>query len=345
MRVDRFSQQAFCPIWETNAWLAPHSGDYELVNSPRAGGIFRIDGSAEEIPKFKDNSLKAKLTSWLIEQRQIGVDEPKISPEIIDLVELRKSITFSKKIENFFRFIEQKDPKFNFSMNIIEAGESSGETLELSAAIESHGIDIHEIQAFLDLLEKLEYIRLNRSRITFFIEVKGWQYIENISKKRDSSDSAFVAMWFNTEIDNVFDTQIKIALEQCGYSGQFRVDRVEHTDKIDDLIIAKLNEASLVIVDLTFPIISEGSKLIPAYRGGVYFEAGYAMGLDIPIIWTCRKDNVEHIHFDIRQYNQIVWYKEEKNYYVGDGENKFSLQNALVNRITAIKKNRNIKQR
>ena len=42
-------------------------------------------------------------------------------------------------------------------------------------------------------------------------------------------------------------------------------------------------------------------------RGGVYFEAGFALGLSIPVIWTCREDMIKHVHFDTRQFNHIVW--------------------------------------
>jgi hypothetical protein len=42
-------------------------------------------------------------------------------------------------------------------------------------------------------------------------------------------------------------------------------------------------------------------------RGGVYFEVGFAMGLRIPVIWTCSNDSIADLHFDTRQYNHIVW--------------------------------------
>jgi hypothetical protein len=40
-------------------------------------------------------------------------------------------------------------------------------------------------------------------------------------------------------------------------------------------------------------------------REGVYYEAGFAQGLDIPVIWTVREDWLGKIHFDTRQYNHI----------------------------------------
>ena len=45
-------------------------------------------------------------------------------------------------------------------------------------------------------------------------------------------------------------------------------------------------------------------------RGGVYFEAGFALGLGIPVIWMVRNDYLEEIHFDTRQYNHIVYETE-----------------------------------
>jgi hypothetical protein len=42
-------------------------------------------------------------------------------------------------------------------------------------------------------------------------------------------------------------------------------------------------------------------------RGGVYFEAGFALGLGRQVIWTVREDVLDKVHFDNRQYNFIVW--------------------------------------
>ena len=42
-------------------------------------------------------------------------------------------------------------------------------------------------------------------------------------------------------------------------------------------------------------------------RSGVYFEAGYALGLGLPVIWSVRKDDAKNVHFDTAQYSQIRW--------------------------------------
>ncbi|MBZ0167218.1 MAG: nucleoside 2-deoxyribosyltransferase, partial [Candidatus Omnitrophica bacterium] len=56
---------------------------------------------------------------------------------------------------------------------------------------------------------------------------------------------------------------------------------------------------------------------------GVYFEAGFAYGLGIPVIWCCREDNIKKLHFDTRQYNHLLW------------SNAKELKNKLISRIKA----------
>jgi len=84
------------------------------------------------------------------------------------------------------------------------------------------------------------------------------------------------------------------ALEENGYV-PMRIDAVQHNEKIDDRIIAEIRRSGLLVADVT------------GQRGGVYFEAGFAMGLGIPVIWTCRDDEIANVHFDTRQYNHVVW--------------------------------------
>jgi len=74
-----------------------------------------------------------------------------------------------------------------------------------------------------------------------------------------------------------------------------RLDREEHNDRIDDRIMLEIRRAQFTVADVT------------RQRPGVYFEAGFAIGLGRPVIWTCREDDLENVHFDTRQYNHVVW--------------------------------------
>ena len=131
--------------------------------------------------------------------------------------------------------------------------------------------------------------------------LKGWERLRKLTRRRRDGTKAFVAMWFNEEqTATAYNMGIKPALENCGFR-PCRVDHVEHNDKICDRIVAEIRESALVVADFT------------GHRGGVYFEAGLAKGLGMPLIWTCRDDGeqdtngLRRAHFDTRQYNHITW--------------------------------------
>jgi len=43
---------------------------------------------------------------------------------------------------------------------------------------------------------------------------------------------------------------------------------------------------------------------------GAYWEAGYAEGLQKPVIYTCRKD-WKGIHFDTEHLTRIIWHPDK----------------------------------
>ena len=105
-----------------------------------------------------------------------------------------------------------------------------------------------------------------------------------------------------TFVRPAWEDAIKPGIEEAGYEA-VRIDRKEHVNKIDDEIIAELRRARFVVADFTHGDAGP--------RGGVYYEAGFAHGRDIPVIFSCRKDAIEKVHFDTRQYNHIVWEAEK----------------------------------
>jgi hypothetical protein len=76
-----------------------------------------------------------------------------------------------------------------------------------------------------------------------------------------------------------------------------------------------IREAHFLIADLTCrPETAAGEgKVKQGVRGGVYWEAGMAYGMDKTVILTC-EDNDEskdRIHFDLQQYQTIFWKQDE----------------------------------
>ncbi|MFC1955968.1 hypothetical protein ACFLWZ_05535 [Chloroflexota bacterium] len=124
-------------------------------------------------------------------------------------------------------------------------------------------------------------------RTVFRITPNGWARLRELSKINRDPNRAFVAMSFATELLPAWDDGIKLALIDLGFT-PVRIDQTHSEDKIDDRIIAEIRKSGLLVADFT------------GHRGGVYFEAGFAMGLGIPVVWTCKKDDVDNAHFDTR---------------------------------------------
>jgi hypothetical protein len=148
-----------------------------------------------------------------------------------------------------------------------------------------------EMNDYLAAAGELGFFDIYKSTIT----LDGWRRVEALRATSPQSRQAFVAMWFAKELDDAWLNGFKKGIEETEYYHAIRVDSVEHNEKIDDRIFAEIRRSGLVVADFT------------GDRGGVYYEAGYAMGLGIPVIWTCRVDYVNKLHFDTRQYNHIVW--------------------------------------
>ena len=126
------------------------------------------------------------------------------------------------------------------------------------------------------------------------LTIEGWKQVATVNRDEVRTSQAFIAMSFDESLRSVYTDGIKPALNQTGYM-PLRVDDAQYNEKIDDRIIADIRKSGLVIADFT------------QHKGGVYFEAGFALGLGIPVIWICRDTDFKDTHFDTRQYNHIVW--------------------------------------
>lgn len=151
-----------------------------------------------------------------------------------------------------------------------------------------------EFKFLVDRAMELGYLEIADGEANYRLTLKGWEYVSQLARAEVNTKQAFVAMSFADELTSAFADGIKQALEQTGYS-PLRVDQGQHNRKIDDEVVADIRKSVLLIADFT------------EHRPSVYFEAGLAVGLGIPVIWTCRETDIKEAHFDTRQYNHIVW--------------------------------------
>ena len=75
--------ESTCPIWGVSCIVHPYNpntGFYLVEGSFRAGGKYEIANSERYITiEDLDDSEKARLTSFLVKQRMLGVEVPRIT--------------------------------------------------------------------------------------------------------------------------------------------------------------------------------------------------------------------------------------------------------------------------
>ena len=139
----------------------------------------------------------------------------------------------------------------------------------------------------------------------WLVTVEGHGRVEELEIRERAIDrsQAFVAMWFDNSMIEAYEKGIGPAIETSGYT-PLVINRKEHINRIDDEIEAEIRRSRFVVADFT-----HGNS---GARGGVYYEAGLAKGRDLPVIFTCREDSLETLHFDTNHYNHIVWSTPEE---------------------------------
>lgn len=144
-----------------------------------------------------------------------------------------------------------------------------------------------------------------------------FQYCENLvawlrqlyKRKYDSIEvpsitkrnQIFVAMMFSDETNDVYQNCYKKVIQSLNYACM-RIDEKDFTGSIISEITSEISDSVAIIADLT------------GNRGGVYYEAGVARGLQlcnhpIKLILTCKQDffNKEKVHFDVSGDNILLY--------------------------------------
>ena len=101
-------------------------------------------------------------------------------------------------------------------------------------------------------------------------------------------------MSFQEDLNDAWTNGFDPGIRMAGFR-PLRIDNKDYVGGITDEIMAEIRQSRFVIADYT------------GQRNGVYFEAGFALGLGLTVIPTCRTDEVGKLHFDIKHLNTLLW--------------------------------------
>lgn len=258
-------------------------------------GKFTITATAATIAAQKE--LGPKLSAWIRERSETGGEVPEINSNTLKEVEaILPAYRVAEKQLLLLRALERRT-KF------------PGQRVTLTPHLDYPLAWASKEDEFLYLLRALIERALVRrtdgppeptDSFEFEVELTadGWNYLDQHARPSAVSDQVFVAMAFAPEMNTAWELGIRPALRTAGFR-PYRVDAEPHIERIDTKIITEIKNSRFVVADVTLQ------------RQGVYFEAGYALGLGLPVFWCVRKDDLRNVHFDTRQYNHIAWEDEQ----------------------------------
>ncbi len=290
-----------CLIWETPATriiLLDGKEKDPIMRSPRTGGDYKIKLEAYDAVFSLDEKDKAKLTTLLIDLRRAGDHAPWITADLIKKAKRADPLSPQKRAERLLQYLANKWPHVGQEFVIPMIAHD----MEALAWCESIEGSEREFKFLIDHLIAKGW--LDGLHGEYKMTVDGYEYLEQQGKKKDFAQ-CFVAMWFNDSMNPAYDEGIEKAVIECGYTSK-RIDQQHHLNKICDEAIAQIRRSRFVVADFTHG--TDGA------RGSVFYEAGFAHALGLPVIFSCRKDQAESLHFDTRQYPHILWTTPEDLY-------------------------------
>lgn len=291
----------------------PSIPDLSLCTCPNCGDYGVQDDVLGDNPRDQRIRFKAACIAverklrdrdnYVIVEKEEGktvAGRPTISIDrLISAYPTKPTELLNRSLLNLDRMIKHPGDKIDLTVNSRFAFFSS-EYLQMRYVLRQF-----EILGYINVVSET-----TEGNIDLYIESAGWERINELTKTTGAdSNQAFVAMWFDPTMNDVFDNGIAPAIdEDCGIK-PVKIDLKEFNDDVVDEIVAEIKRSRFMVADFT------------GERQNVYFEAGFARGLGIPVIWLVQKG--EKLHFDTRQFNHIVY------------EGSEDLRKKLANRIKA----------
>ena len=177
-------------------------GTWFVDESPRAGGSYYWgDDQREGLRSFEkiDEHHKARITTWLVDQRRLGNTSPTITRAIIDATKTARSLTADERANRLLRFLAEETTAVGQSVALMYPGQREA---WLSMA-HSESTDLEEVRFLLSYLCEKQWVMESPylpGIISFTVTLDGYGRIAE-QEVNASSDQVFVAMWFGDGLE------------------------------------------------------------------------------------------------------------------------------------------------
>jgi hypothetical protein len=237
-------------------------------------------------PAVKSSNQIARLSGWVREQNAAD-NVPTITSDVLKRVVNMPLPRYRERAFKALKVIATKHPSLE------------GRTLQTTVTNDleilgvSYSSDPSEVLAILHVLQNQALVELTPVGM-FCLTVPGLLAVEAMSSPNSTSAQGFVAMDFAENMRGAWTNGFDPGIRAAGFA-PIRIDAKDYVGGITDEIMSEIRRSRFVVADYT------------GQKSGVYFEAGFALGLGLPVIPTCQADEINNLHFDIRHLNTLPW--------------------------------------
>lgn len=270
------------------------SRDYEeplRFQCPRCGN-YEITGTAASMLESheRDDPYKRAVLSHAVRKMQRGQPWPSVDSKNLDRLLDGTLPTPHEQADNLILYLGaqlERNPGARWNFEYHEAAGVIG------------ALDKHAVLYVAGELEKSGLIEggLSQGIATVRPTLDGWGRYYELTRATVESNVAFMAMPFNDDLlDRVFRECFKPAVAQTGFQLR-RIDEEPSAGLIDNRLRVEIRRSRFMIAELTHN------------NSGAYWEAGFAEGLNRPVIYTCERVRFEKsgTHFDINHCQTVLW--------------------------------------
>jgi nucleoside 2-deoxyribosyltransferase len=262
-------------------------------------GIYWIEMSLIDPCKQKYAAKTWKVAAYVREKTSMGLDVALFArQDQIPTDAPNGAVGFEQAIESFPKSVAERFDRILLNLERATSHLGAPVKIEQGSQALMMAQNFEEISFVLSSMTELGYLAGYNSITPFNarITAKGLERVADLQRGHFAplSKQAFVAMSFDKKMSEAWQQGLKLGIEDCGYTA-IRMDAIEHNGDICEVMLAEIRKSKFIVADFT------------DHKHGVYFEAGFMMGLGRAVIFTCREDEFEKAHFDTNHYNHITW--------------------------------------
>lgn len=266
-------------------------GDYDryMSCSCAPGGSYRLRRDSYEpinsLPHPQKRGMLHIVSAYI---RELTDRDEEVTLSVEDLESIVNSPTIPVTIDNKANRLLQY---------LYRHAEGAGESVIIHPLASNYNLTYSpNLQELVFIIDKLQNEQLIiREGTSFQLTEQGWREAATIEGGKKLKPCA-ILIANDEDLSTEWLEKLLPIIEQYGYLPRLLTHANSKTPSSEKYSLERIAESKLIIADLT----SQSPEM--------QLAAGYALGLNIPVIWTVNSRNADHIlPISIKEIRPIVW--------------------------------------